>query len=273
MRNHPFLALTTLACLAFSTPTWAGCTSISTAGYTIKSAGSYCLAANLVATSNGISINANNVDLDCGGYTIDGSAQAISTSKRGIVGTDRSGVTVHDCTTKGFIEGIRLTGTGNNIHDNVVIAPTSRGIYVDGEENIIDNNRISDAGGTSNLSWGAFGILASGPTIIRNNVVSGVVPTAGSNKSGYGIYTQHNDAGVLQGNTVRNVLGDNGQIAMALTAYNSANAVMQENILVNPPSTYGYALFCSGAGSVTNGNIFQGFDNGISPDCTSVDAE
>jgi hypothetical protein len=49
--------------------------------------------------------------------------------------------------------------------------------------------------------------------------------------------------------------------------------VLKDNILVNPPGTYGYALFCSGAGSVSNGNIFQGFDNGISSDCTSVTAE
>jgi parallel beta-helix repeat protein len=272
MRKSIVLPAVIVASLV-SAPAWAGCTSISTAGYTINSAGSYCVVANLVATSNGISINADNVDLDCGGYTIDGSAQAISTAKRGVIGTDRTGVTVRNCTTKGFIEGIRLTGTGNNIHDNVVIAPTSRGIYVDGEENIIDGNRISDAGGTSNLAWGAFGIYASGSSIIRDNVVSGVVPTAGSNRSGYGIYTSRNDAGVLQGNTVRNVLGDNGQIAMALTAYSSANAVLKENILVNPPGTYGYALYCSGAGSVTNGNIFQGFDNGISSSCTSVTAE
>jgi parallel beta-helix repeat protein len=272
MHKSIFLPAAIAACLA-SGAAWAGCTSISTPGYTIKSGGSYCLTANLVATSNGVSIAANNVDLDCGGYTIDGSAQAISTAKRGIVGTGRSGVTVHDCTTKGFIEGIRLTGTGNNIHDNVVIAPTSRGIYVDGEENIIDNNRISDAGGTSNTSWGAFGIYALGPSIIRDNVVSGVVPTAGSNKSGYGIYTARNDAGVLQGNTVRNVLSDGDQIAMALTAYGSANAVLKENILVNPPGTYGYALYCSGTGSVTNGNIFQGFEDGIAAACTNVETE
>ena len=272
MRKSILLSAAIAAC-TMSGAAWAGCTSIGTPGYTIKASGSYCVTANLTATSNGISIAADNVDLDCGGYTIDGSAQALSTSKRGVVGTDLSGVTVRNCTTKGFIEGIRLTGTGNSIRDNVVIAPTSRGIYVDGEENIIEGNRISDAGGTSNLSWGAFGIYALGSSIIRDNVVSGVVPTAGSNKSGYGIYTSRNDAGVLQGNTVRNVLGDGGQIAMALTAHGSANAVLRENILVNPPGSYGYALYCSGAGSVTNGNIFQGFDNGISALCTSVVAE
>ncbi|MGN6112382.1 MAG: NosD domain-containing protein [Luteimonas sp.] len=272
MRRLPIAALSLATCL-LAAPAWAGCITVPKANYTIREAGSYCLAANMVATKNGVIIAADNVDLDCGGYTIDGSAQAASNTNRGVVGYSRTGVTVRNCTTKGFIEGIRLTGDGNNIHDNVVIAPLSRGLVVEGEENIIDGNRISDAGGSTNVSWGAFGIRAVGSSIIRDNVVSGVLPTAGSNNSGYGIYTTGNDAGVLQGNTVRNVLSDGGRIAMALTAHDSANAVLRENILVNPPGSYGYALYCSGAGSVTNGNLFQGFDIGISSACTSVDAE
>jgi hypothetical protein len=265
MRNL-FLAVAVVG-VSMAAPAWAACTAITKAPYTISESGQYCLAKNVATSKNAISITADEVTLDCDGYTIDGSGQAASTTKRGISGYSRTGVIVRNCTVKGFIEGIRLTGTRNTVADNVVIAPYSRGIVVEGEENIVERNRIDDAGGTSNTSWGAYGIIAKGPAIVRGNVVSGVVPTAGSRKSGYGIYSSNNDAGVLEGNVVRNVVGDGGAIAMALTAHESSNAVFKQNILVNPPETYAYALYCSGDGSLAVENVYQGFTSGVSEAC------
>lgn len=269
MRNLLLLAVASLACLV-SGPAWAECTPIAATPYVVSAPGNYCLVKNVTSSSDGITIAADDVTLDCGGYTIDGSSQAPSRTSRGILGSARSGVLVRNCTVKGFMTGIQLSGTGNTVRENVFIAPYSRGIVVEGEENIIDGNRISDAGGAAKYSLGAFGILANGPSIIRDNLVSGVSPTAGSDKSGYGIYTSGNNAGLVQGNIVRNVLSDGGKIAMALTAYNSANAVLKENILVNPPGSYAYALYCSGAGNVSVGNVFKGFDYGVASSCASI---
>lgn len=270
MRN----VLLAVAVIGISTavPAWAACTAITKAPYTISESGQYCLAKNLATSKNAISITADEVTLDCDGYTIDGSGQAASTTMRGISGYSRRGVSVRNCTVKGFIEGIRLTGTQNTVSDNVVIAPYSRGIVVEGDENIVERNRINDAGGTTNTSWGAFGIIAKGSAVVRGNVVSGVVPTSGSRKSGYGIYSSGNDAGVLEGNVVRNVVGDGSAIAMALTAHESTNAVFKENILVNPPGTYAYAIYCSGEGNLATGNVFQGFVNGIASACVGAEA-
>jgi hypothetical protein len=273
MRNSLYLPAATLACLV-SAPAWADCTSIETPNYTIRSPGSYCLARNLaVPTGNGIAIVADKVDLDCGDHTIDGSSQAKSTTGRGIVGYGRTGVVVRNCTTKGFIEGVRLTGTGNHIRDNVMITPYSRGITVDGLENIVEGNHVFSAGGTTVASWGAFGINVSGSAIIRDNIVSGVAPTVGSNLSGYGIYVSGDDAGVVEGNVIRNVNSDGGRIAMGLTVYSSANAVLKENFLVNPSGTYGYALFCSGSGNASVDNVTEGFRYGVSPSCAVVSPE
>jgi len=270
MRNMFLLLAVASAWMLFSAPARADCTSIDHAGYTISSSGSYCLTKNVVAAADGITIKADHVVLDCGGYTIDGSAQPVASTRRGVVALERTDVTVQNCTVKGFMAGIRLTGAGNNIRDNVVIAPLSRGIIVYGEGAIIDRNRITDVGGASNYSLGAYGIYASGSSVIRRNTVSGVVPAAGSSISGYGIYTKGNDAGLIQGNIVRNVFGDGGKVAMALTAYSSANAVLMENILVNPTNSYASALYCSGAGNASTGNVFQGFVYGIASSCASI---
>src|SRR5690606_22943579 len=127
------------------------------------SAGNYCLVQNIVASSDGIIVAADDVTLDCGGYTIDGSAQGPSRVRRGIVGYDRSGVVVQNCTIKGFMGSIQISGMANHIRNNVLIAPYSRGIIAGGEETIIEGNRISDAGGAAHPSWvAAFGIFADG---------------------------------------------------------------------------------------------------------------
>jgi hypothetical protein len=270
MRNTLFLLVVICAGLAFCGPARAACTAIDHANYTITSPGEYCLTKNVVATSNGVTINADNVTLDCGGYTIDGSAQALSTTGRGVMAINRNGITIQNCTIKGFMEGIRLLGVDGTIRGNTLIAPLSRGIIVNGDGSVIDANRVTDAGGASNISLGAYGIYVTGSSIIRGNTVSGVVPTSGSDKSGYGIYTSGNNAGVIQGNIVRNVLSDGGKIGMAITAYSSVNAVLKENILSNPSNSYAYALYCSGSGNVSNGNVFLGFVYGIVSSCVSL---
>jgi hypothetical protein len=248
----------------------AGCIDVGGSPYTIRAPGKYCVTAMLVAEGNGITIAADDVHLDCRGYTIDGTTQSASTTKRGIVGYNRAGVTIRDCRIKGFFEGIRLTGDDNDVRDNVLIAPLSRGIVVQGTGNNVQDNRVSDVGGTANVGWGAFGILVDGPSTILGNVVSGVHASAGSGERAYGIYSVRNDAGLIRANTVRNVLGDVGQLGMALTAYDGTHVVLKENILLTRAGAYAFGLLCTGAGSVSYGNVFHGFDVGFSAGCTKA---
>jgi hypothetical protein len=262
-----------VAALLVSGVARAGCIDIGSSPYTIKAPGKYCVTAMLVAQGNGITIAADDVDLDCGGYTIDGTTQAASTTKRGIVGYNRAGVTIRDCRIKGFLEGIRLTGDDNDVRDNVLIAPLSRGIVVAGTGNVVQDNRVSDVGGGANAGWGAFGILADGPSTLLGNVVSGVHASTGSGERAYGIYSASNDAGLIQANTVRDVVGDAGQLGMALTAYDGTDVVVKENILFSPSGAYSFGLLCTGPGSVSYGNVFHGFDVGFSAGCTRASPE
>ncbi len=66
--------------------------------------------------SNGITVNANNVTLDCGGHTLSGQGRGTPVLLRG-----RTGVTVKNCNIDNFNEGVTLHGSsGNTFTDNTV---------------------------------------------------------------------------------------------------------------------------------------------------------
>lgn len=247
-----------------------GCTSINTAPITITASGHYCLASNISATTNAITINASDVVLDCGGHVINGTGVITSSTAIGVRASERNNITVKNCTIKGFAEGIVITGFGNSVTDNIVTGSLVRGIKMTGENNLIRDNWITDIGGTT-LTSSAYsvtaGILSTGTTDIRSNIVSGIEARAQSGRGAYGIYSGANDAGTMDSNTVRNLIADGSGLSMAITAYNSTNAVMINNQASNPPSTYGYAFYCSGSGSISKGNIAQGYAYGQTSAC------
>lgn len=260
------------ALLLASGQTWAadGCTSITTAPATISAAGNYCLEKNLKTTTNAITINASDVVLDCGGHVIDGLAITTTSTAIGVRASGKNNVTVKNCTIKGFAEGISLAGFGHTVTDNSITGSLVRGIKTQGDNNLVRGNRVSDIGGTTNTSYTVMGIMTTGTSDVRDNTVSGVAARTLSGKGAYGIYSLTNDVGTITGNTVRNLVADGAGMNMAITAYNSVNAVIDGNQASNPPSTHGYAFYCSGSGSVSRGNIAQGYTLGTSSTC--VDA-
>lgn len=243
-----------------------GCTNISTAPVNIGTAGHYCLANNVKTTTNAITINASDVVLDCGGHVIDGMAVTTSSSAVGVRATDKNNVTVKNCTIRGFAEGIGLSGFGNTVVDNNITGSLLRGIRVSGDNNLVRDNWVSDIGGTT-TTYIVMGIMTTGTTDIRSNTVSGIEARRLSGKGAYGIHSSANDTGSISRNTIRNLIGDGSGISMAITAYNSVNAVIDNNQASNPPSSYGYAFYCSGSGSVSKGNIAQGYTLGTSSTC------
>lgn len=244
-----------------------GCTSINAAPTTITASGNYCLATNVTA-SQGIYINANDVTLDCGGHVINGMSVNTDSAAIGIFASNKNNVTVKNCTVKGYAEGIVVTGFGNVVANNLVMGSLARGVRVAGENNLLHDNRISDIGGSTSMGFTVFaGIMATGTTDIRWNTASGIQSRTSSGKGAFGIYSLQNDAGSMSNNTVRNLIGDGSGINMGITAHNSINAVMINNQVSNPSSTYGYAFYCTGSGSIAKGNIAQGYAYGTSPIC------
>jgi len=104
----------------------------------IDTAGTWCLNQNLstaITSGNAISINVDNVVLDCNDFKLDGSAAGISTNASGIAANNRYNVTVRHCNVRGFLNGLSLYGSsggGHKVEDNRVDGNTSAGIGVAG---------------------------------------------------------------------------------------------------------------------------------------------
>ena len=74
-----------------------------------------------VASGAAITINANNVTLDCNGYKIGGLGAGVGTDAYGVRATDRLNTTVRRCGIRGFHRAIAFDGTnasGGVIEDN-----------------------------------------------------------------------------------------------------------------------------------------------------------
>src|SRR5688572_29125412 len=112
-------ALVTCALLAGAAPasaeTFYACdTIIDALPATIATQGVYCLTQDVstaIASGNAITINANNVTLDCNGYKIGGLSAGASTSAYGVHATDRANVTVRQCSIRGFRYAVVFDGT------------------------------------------------------------------------------------------------------------------------------------------------------------------
>jgi hypothetical protein len=245
-----------------------GCVAITSAPTTISAPGHYCLANNINSSTSAIVISADDVALDCGGHVIDGTATVASSTAIGVrTNGERNNVSVKDCIIKGFAEGLVLSGFGNSITNNTVTASWARGMRVYGDNNVVRNNWITDVGGTTYASYYSAGIISMGTTDIRSNTISGVTARVSSGKGAYGIYSTSNNAGAITDNTVRNLVADGGGINLAIATQSSTNAVVINNQASNPPSTYGYAFYCTGSGTVLKGNIAQGYAYGTSQYC------
>jgi len=145
------------------------------------------LTSNLTSSGTCISFGANNILLDCSGFTITGSTTGFVNT--GINSTDRNNITVKNCIVRNFSNNILFKNTNNSIMNNItalnssqdsilvqfnrnsiisnVFSNTSDGIgifVVDGNNNTIENSTgISD----NNL---AISVLRETNTVLRGNV-------------------------------------------------------------------------------------------------------
>ena len=91
------------------------CTAITAVPFTISAGGSYCLTADLIAPSaftsgTAITVTADNVTIDLGGYTLSDFAAGTGTKAIGIEAITQNNVTVQNGTVRGFYIGIQLSG-------------------------------------------------------------------------------------------------------------------------------------------------------------------
>ena len=186
------------------------CISITSLPTVITTQGVYCLKQNLnasLASGAAITVNTNNVTIDCNEFKLGNLAAGPTTSAVGVSANSRLNVTIRHCGIRGYRTGVQLVNGDYRVEDNRFDFNTQTGIFVSGDGSAIRRNEVIDTGDSDLPGLSAFhGINASGDVDIIDNNVSGVLATAGGNSTAYGIRTEEMDSGLIKGNRVRNLV-------------------------------------------------------------------
>lgn len=185
------------------------CMEIQSIPAVISTQGVYCLKKHVsgsLASGNAITVNVNNVTIDCNEFKIGNLSAGAATQAVGISASSRNNVTVRNCGIRGFQTGISLLNGDYRVEDNRLDNNTSTGIIVTGSGSAVRRNEVVDTGGsTAPGATSSQGIRAAGGMDIVDNNVSGVL-ASGGNGSAYGIYVEDLDAGYITGNRVRELV-------------------------------------------------------------------
>jgi len=233
---------------------------------TISTQGTWCLKSDLataITSGSAISINTNNVTIDCNNFKLGGLAGGLSSSAYGIHAMARFNATVRHCNIRGFWYGIFLqdsSGGGHAIEDNRFDGNTYIAILVTGDGSVVRGNRIFDTGG-STLLGDAFGIFVGDSTDVLDNTIASVVATAGSNGSAYGIYTTGDTDGTISGNRIRGIVQAGSGLASGIQLVGDVRVILRDNDLLGSGN---FGLHCGATASNAMGNVVSGFTTGIS---------
>jgi hypothetical protein len=235
---------------------------------TIGTPGTWCVKQNLATAAlsgNAITINANDVTLDCNGFRLDGSAAGPGTNAKGVYANNRSGVTIRNCSIRGFNYGVAVlgTGVGNLVERNRVSASTYNGIRVEGDGSLVRDNQVTSTGG-STVTPHAFGIFTRYIVDVLDNTVSGVAGTSGQPGAAIGIYTYSNTGGTVGNNRVSGVLRTGTTATKGIYNYLASRVVVQRNTVAGDGTAGSVGLSCTNSTSRAKDNAVGGFATGIS---------
>jgi hypothetical protein len=197
------------------------CEPISAVPYTAKYPGKYCVTNNLVMTASGpgISIDADNVHIDFGGYELSGIG-IVGGSNNGIALVGRNHVVIRNGSLRAFDAGVySVTGFNVTVEDMNINSVGSGISTINGSHYSFRRNRIVDAlyRGISLSQSLPFLINAQDQVAnVSGNEISAVggVNQASSNVV-YGIYAQHN-VGIVSNNRITGVRGATGSAGIYL---------------------------------------------------------
>ncbi|MCX6708574.1 MAG: right-handed parallel beta-helix repeat-containing protein, partial [Candidatus Woesearchaeota archaeon] len=237
-----------------TTNTSNGVTIVSACGTIIT--GDAILISNLtqVGAGNCIEFGANNIQLDCNGFSITGDS---SGGSYGVRVNGRSGVTIKNCKLNKFEIGMYVTSMSNSIVDNNEINGSGLiGIYhVQSVNNNITSNKINNTG-----TYDSITLVASNDTLIQDNTIYV------SSRSNIWIEGQTSTGGSYR-NTVKNNVMDQAWNTYGIGLYN-AGAPVQDNILQNNTvknvTSYPIYLYSANNNRFENNIINQSYWNGFS---------
>ncbi|HEY0660080.1 MAG TPA: right-handed parallel beta-helix repeat-containing protein [Lysobacter sp.] len=245
---------------------------IDTLPATIATQGVWCLRADLgtsMTDGAAITINTNNVTIDCNHFKLGGLAAGAGTAAAGIHAINRLNTTVRNCSIRGFAYGVAFTGTaasgGHVIEDNRFDGNTYTGIHVEGDGSVVRRNQVIDTGGATAYLGTAYGLFTEYSVDVLDNTISGVLPSPNQSGDGsaVGIYANVNLNGSISGNRVRGLVRLGTSSAYGIYSQNSDRVSMDRNHVVGDASSGSIGLRCSSASGNTRDNIISGFATAI----------
>lgn len=221
------------------------CTEITAVPATISASGKYCLAKDFTinsTTAKAITINANDVTLDCQNHMLKNTATSNAGTSAGIFLNSRNNVVVQHCRVLGgFQIGIDLfqnQAVGNKnyyiqVQDNYIAGPFWTGIRAYGSALEITGNKIYDIGGQ--LNQYAIGIRVGGSTatgafkmhIVRDNMVIG---TNSPYSASYGIFSDGTVGGAFLDNGIAGTTAAAGKVAYGTYILGQHNRLSDNHI-------------------------------------------
>jgi hypothetical protein len=238
---------------------------IKTLPATISVQGTWCLSQDVstaIATGAAITVATNNVTLDCNDFKIGGLAAGAATKAVGVQAQNRLNVTVRRCNIRGFYHGVQLVNDadgGHLLEDNRFDANTYTGISISGDGSIVRGNAVRDTGGSTVTQGSAYGIATVGSVDLRDNLVSGVMPTPNTNGVAvpYGIYTYQNPDASIGGNTVRGLVSAGAGVGRGIYNVASGRVSLVDNHVIG--SGNGTGIACTSQTSRIKHNVVAGF--------------
>ena len=229
----------------------------------VSTQGTWCLKQDLstaITAGNAITINTNNVTIDCNNFKLGGLAAGLSTAAIGIYELSRLNATVRHCNIRGFYYGMNFDGGGGGhlVEDNRFSNNTYVAMRVSGDGSIVRRNLVMDTGGSTLVTQDAVAIQSVEDVDVLDNTVSGVLATSSGNGSAFGISTYNNISGNVSDNRVRGLAKDGTGSAWGIYNNASGRVIVTGNHLIGS-GTGSTGLRCDSGVETAADNVISGF--------------
>jgi hypothetical protein len=237
----------------------------------LSSPGYYCLRADLatpVATGNAITINSDDVTVDCNDFKVGNLAAGSGTQARGI-GSDGfySDIAVRRCNVRGFAYGIFMYSSNTLVEDNLFDGSRQGGVGLQGKRNRVRRNQVTDTGlSTYDPDGSPVAIWVGSESDVADNVIVGVHTTGAGEPiaiRAWDSWQPNMVLGTISGNRISNLTRASGDRFHAIhvgpgRAVISDNHLTAADAFVDAGAVYCNTSVGSGNGVVRD-NTFAGY--------------
>lgn len=179
-----------------------------------------------MSSGNAITIEADNVHLDLGGYLLDGSGAGAETKASGIFAIERAHITIRNGSVRGFQHGVLIgdawklkLSTDHLIEGVRAERNTLKGIVVRGMQSTIRNCQVTSTGRVGESYTMAIEAEGQNALLLYNDVVS----AAGSDPGGILLRSAPNS--IVTGNRITGMMH-------GIALLDSINGIVTENSVI-----------------------------------------